>query len=96
MTNWITSHNDRFVGAITTDNFGNIFITGSYSSDTTVIDIDTLINNSSLGTNDIFLAKYNSAGNLIYAKSYGGNGDDIPFSINVSSTNNIYLVGLNI
>jgi len=42
---------------------------------------------------DIFFAKYNAAGKLIFAKDIGGTAGQSPVSISVSKDHSIYLVG---
>lgn len=77
---------------IVVDNAFNIYITGDFASPTLAFDTKTLTNTAN-GTDDIFLAKYNSAGNIIWAKNYGGSRNDIGNSLIVDNLNNIYLTG---
>lgn len=78
---------------ITRDASGNILVTGYFAG---VVDFDpsaatqTL---ASIGSNDIFLAKYNAAGNYLWAKSMGGTLSDIALGIKTDGANNIYLTG---
>jgi hypothetical protein len=44
-------------------------------------------------TDDIFFAKYNAAGKLIFAKDIGGTEGQAPISITVDAMHNIYLTG---
>jgi hypothetical protein len=60
---------------VTTDTFGNIYISGFYSSDFITIGTVTL-QNAGLSFNDIFLAKYNPSGNLLWAERFGGSDND--------------------
>lgn len=75
------------------DAYGNIYLTGRFSSSTLTVGSFTLTN-SSAGTDDIFLIKYDASGNIIWAKSAGGNDLDYPTSIAIDNTGNIYVVGL--
>lgn len=56
--------------SIATDNTGNIYVTGSFSSDTLIIGSDTLCGNNK----DVFIAKYDTAGNPIWAKGFFSSG----------------------
>src|SRR5207244_3723553 len=60
-----------------TDAFGNCYQTGYYH-DTISFGLDTLIG---VGTNNFFLVKYDSSGNVIWAKSSAGTGDERAFSV---------------
>lgn len=75
--------------SITVDGTGNAFITGRFTGTTT-------FGNSSLtsnGSDDIFLAKYNSACDLIWVKQIGGAGTDNCLSITIDPSGNIYTTG---
>jgi hypothetical protein len=75
--------------SITTDASGNIYIAGYYrgtaSFGTTSI--------TSAGTDDIFLAKYNNNGALIWVQSAGGINTDYATSIGVDASDNVYITG---
>jgi hypothetical protein len=73
------------------DNSGNVYVAGQYT-DTAVFSAITLISSSS---EDIFLAKYDVNGNLIWIKSVGGYNIDSPTSFAVDNNNNIYMTGVN-
>ena len=78
---------------ITNDGSGNIYITGSYS-DTLDFDpgpgISNLISN---GYSDIFFAKYDSSGNLIWAKGLGSSLGDYPNCILIDSSGDLFIGG---
>ncbi len=48
---------------------------------------------SSKGSDDIFLAKYDLNGKLLWIKSAGGESQDIPYSLAADQSGNIYLTG---
>ena len=52
----------------------------------------TITKNSS-GSNDIFVAKINSAGTWLAVQSAGGPGFDIAYALAIDSENNIYVTG---
>lgn len=76
------------------DNQGNILITGIYKG-TCDFDpgIGTYVISSNSGNPDIFIAKYNTLGSFIWAKSLGGVSNDIATSIDIDLSNNIYVSG---
>ncbi len=90
---YITSIFFMSVGAVTTDAAGNIYITSSFIKPTMTIGSTTLTN-SGTSNNDIFVAKYTSAGVPVWASSVGGTGDDYGFGIAVASTGDVYVSGM--
>lgn len=77
------------------DNNGNIFITGSFQSPTLTFGSTTLTNpNMGNGTGDVFIAKYDSNGNVTWAKSAGGIAyNDYSQSIITDINDNVYISG---
>ena len=79
--------------AVVTDLSGNIYLSGHFQG-TENFDPDSgLTILSSNGKSDIFVLKLNPQGNLIWAKSFGGAGNDICLSIASDRVGNIYLSG---
>jgi hypothetical protein len=76
--------------AIATDASGNIYVTGFFS-ETTSFGTTNLV---SSGTEDVFVAKYNPAGTLLWARRAGGNEYDEGRGIAVDSGGNVYVTGL--
>jgi hypothetical protein len=76
--------------SIAADANGYVYIAGGFQSDTIVLGSDTLINK---GYTDIFIAKYNSSGEVVWAKSVGGSYNDWANSIVLDSLGNIYIAG---
>lgn len=77
---WLTSlsgANDDVVRGVCLDSLSNCYITGSFSG-TTVIGGQTLTSN---GATDIFVAKLNSVGDLVWAMSFGSISLDLAFDI---------------
>lgn len=77
------------------NNNGDIWITGSFYSPSISFDSLTLKNSDSLGlTKDIFIAKLNSSGNILFAKSEGGAAQsDYGNAIVVDKNDNAYVTG---
>lgn len=79
---------------VCTDNTGNIYITGSFSGSTFVVfGNDTLRINSTNVTSDVYLVKYNSSGNILWAKSFGGSYADLSNAICTDPSGNVYVTG---
>ncbi len=78
---------------ITLDSSGNVIIAGRFSGS---LDFDPSINVNfkvSNGNRDIYLAKYDSLGNLVWVNSMGGNLYDDAEDVLVDTVGNIYLAG---
>jgi hypothetical protein len=70
---------------ISTDNNGNIYVTGLTQG--------ILPNNSTLGTTDAFIAKYNASGTQLWIKQFGTSDVDEAYGISVTSGGNLYVTG---
>ncbi len=84
---------DDFGLSITTDSSGNVFTTGSYQGTADFDPSAGTANLSSAGIGDIFITKFDSSGNLVWAKSMGGTADDAGGAIAVDTSGNIYTTG---
>jgi hypothetical protein len=72
---------------------GTIYIAGVYQA---TADFDPTAATANLvgpGSDDIFLAKYDTDGNYIWAKEIGGSGRDRTYCIDIDSAENIYMSG---
>lgn len=74
---------------IACDNSGNSYITGYYTGTATF----GSYNLTSISGIDIFIAKYNSSGDCIWAKSEGGDFSEKGKKIAVDNSGNIYIGG---
>ncbi len=83
------SDGNDYPSAITMDLSGNLCITGLTHSSTIIFDNVTLLNKVA----DIFVVKYSSNGNVIWAKNAGGNGYDYSKDISTDAAGNLYLTG---
>jgi hypothetical protein len=68
---------------IEVNEIGEVFITGGFSQSITL----GLTNFNSLGFRDVFIAKLDSSGNFIWAKSAGSNQDDVNYAIGLNVIN---------
>ena len=83
------------LGGVATDMFGNVYITANFQRSSITIGSTTLVNADPTGsTNDILLVKYDPSGNVAWAKSTGGNGNDEAYGITVTPAGNIYIAGV--
>jgi hypothetical protein len=69
---------------IATDLSGNVFITGSTSG---------ALAGASAGGSDAFVAKYNAAGDLLWARQLGTSEDDNSWGITTDSEGNAFITG---
>ncbi|WP_193188552.1 hypothetical protein [Nisaea sediminum] len=82
-----------FGNAIQVDSSGNSYVTGYFNG---TVDFDPgagITNLTSAAGDDIFIAKYSSSGELVWAKSVGGTSTDQALSITIDSSGNSYLTG---
>ncbi len=76
--------------SINTDLSGNVFATGAFQSPTITFGTYTLTNT---GSTDVFLVKYDSNGNVLWAKSAVGNYIDYPWSVCTDPSGNVIITG---
>ena len=74
----------------TTDILGNVYVAGYFDCPIITFGSDTLINSSN---NDMFLVKYNQAGNVIYAKAAGGTSTNYANAVSADAFGNVYVGG---
>lgn len=70
-----------------------IFVSGSYSGTATFPSLTNPVIITSAGGNDIFVTKFNSTGNALWARSMGGTEDDVANDIQVDDSGIIYITG---
>ncbi len=80
------------VSGICLDSMGNISITGQYS-ETAIFGTSIPITLVSSGSYDVYVAKYNIAGEVTWAESLGGIGIDYAGGISSDHNGNIFLTG---
>ena len=83
------------IGGIATDTIGNVYVTTSFNLSTIIVGTTTLTNKAPYdATDDILLVKYDTSGNVVWSKSSGGSGMDIPFGLTVTRAGDIYIAGM--
>jgi hypothetical protein len=83
--------NSNMGSGVAVDSVGNVYVTGCFGSSTITFGTFTLTNNSSI--ENIYLVKYNGNGNVIWAKSAGGSGNDQGIGITTDSKGNVIITG---
>ncbi|HTL81711.1 MAG TPA: T9SS type A sorting domain-containing protein [Bacteroidia bacterium] len=78
--------------SIATDAMGNVFATGCFKSDTIRFG-NFVLTNSSPDTNDIFLVKYDTHGNVRWAVHGGGTCEDVCNAVCTDAYGNCYITG---
>ncbi len=82
--------------AVASDSNGNLYVTGTSSSSTFKIynkddsEFSTITN---LGSGDTFLIKYNSSGFVQWVCRIAGVADEVAYTLNIDSNDNIYVGG---
>ena len=84
--------------SLSVDDDGNVYVTGYFNSRSIAFDNIIVPNYDSASPNqylprDIFIAKYNTNGDAIWAKGAGGSDNDDARSLAVNSDAGIYLTG---
>lgn len=83
---------DEATGVVT-DNSGNVYVVGRFSG-TVDFDFGSGIGNlTSNGSTDIFIAKYSSNGNYLWAHAIGGTDLDGAYNVKVDNANNVIVCG---
>lgn len=84
------SSGDDFARAIATDNQNNLIVAGEFRGS---MQIGTKVLQSA-GGSDVFVAKLDAAtGNVVWAKGFGGTGDDVAKAVAVDDAGGIYFTG---
>lgn len=80
--------------SVATDPYDNIFITGIFQGPSITFGTTTLYNtDNTFSTQDVFIAKFDSSGNPLWAKSGSGNFMDYGNSLSTDTNGNVFLIG---
>ena len=92
---WATyyGYNEYYGTELIIDKPGNIYITGSTTSDTGIATTGAYQTAYS-GSGDIFLAKFSPSGSLLWATYYGGSNEEYGGSTSTDKYGNVYIIGL--
>ncbi len=75
------------------DASGYIYATGSFSGTVDFNPAGAVANLSSNGNSDMFIAKFDTAGNYIWAKNAGGTGADDGADVTIDQSGNVHVTG---
>jgi len=78
--------------SVAVDKLGNVYLTGYFKSSSLTFGSTTLVNAGG-SSYDIFIVKYDPDGNVLWAQSIGGTGDDRGYCIAVDDPGNIFIAG---
>ncbi|MBK8874682.1 MAG: SBBP repeat-containing protein [Bacteroidia bacterium] len=84
---------DDYGNSVAVDATGNLYLAGYFQ---TTVDFNPGAGTNTLtsfGENDIFVAKFDPAGNFVWVNRMGGADFDYAYSIDVDATGNIYTTG---
>lgn len=92
---WLNTQGSQFNDESTNtkiDNLGNVYLCGYFMGTIDVDPSSSVYNLISNGQQDIFLIKYDSQNNLLWANSIGGAGNDVAYGLDVNSSG-VYVSG---
>ena len=78
------------IGGLVIDSFENIYVTGGFYNNTSIGQF-----NLTGSQFDLFIAKFDSSGNCLWAISAGGVGKDASYGICIASNNDLFITGTN-
>lgn len=90
---FITSNGSVSGNSMCVDAVSNIYITGSFAVSADFNPYTLSTNGGGAANLDVFISKFDALGNVIWARSLGGNNQDYGKSINLDAANNIYTIG---
>ncbi|MDP6039375.1 MAG: hypothetical protein QGG64_12550, partial [Candidatus Latescibacteria bacterium] len=80
----------NFGESVATDASGNVFVVGHFEGETMTIGSEVL---SNAGGRDLYVAKVDANGNVLWAASYGGEGDEYAMDVTTDLSGNVYMTG---
>ncbi|HOC57030.1 MAG TPA: immunoglobulin domain-containing protein [Verrucomicrobiota bacterium] len=86
----VTGSNSENARGIAADDAGNVFLAGYYAGTPVFGSLAALTN---AGNSDLFVAKYDPAGNALWARGAGGSGNDHGYALAVDAGGNAFVTG---
>ena len=93
---WIKSAGGIFgdaANAVVVDSSNNVYVAGYFNTQATFGSGADLVQLTSAGGNDIFVAKYSSTGTLLWVRQSGGTGTDVAYTLKLDPSGNILVGG---
>jgi hypothetical protein len=84
---------DDIARSVEVDSDGNIYVVGSFEGSMDVDPSNGEVTLTSAGNTDVFLIKYSSAGNLVWANAIGGGSEDIGFALTLNNNQDVFITG---
>jgi hypothetical protein len=80
--------------SVAIDGSGNAFVTGYFFKGPADFDPGPGVDNhTSNGSRDVFLSKFDSNGDFLWARTWGGSGYDYVYSVGIDGSGNAYVTG---
>lgn len=76
--------------SIASNNFGETFVSGHFNTPNIIIG-STILNSN--GSDDVFISKSDSAGNILWAKNAGGSAVDLCYDLACDNFGNVFATG---
>jgi len=89
---WGGSEGDLGNG-VAVDNAENVYVTGTFNGTVDFKPGSGMDNHTANGSYDVFLSKFDSSGNFIWAKTWGGSSYDGGFSVAADTSGNVFVTG---
>jgi len=90
---WGASGSDFGYG-VAADGSGNTYVTGWFRGNTDFDPGPGEDNHASNGSEDVFLSRFDSSGNFIWAETWGGGNQDWSSGVAVDGSGNVYVTGI--
>ncbi len=91
---WAFNAGSGHTYAITADANGNVYFAGDFNEPKFNLGTFSITNSQVLGGWEVYLAKCDSAGKVLWVKSAGGNGDKDVYGVSADGSGNVYLTGI--
>lgn len=91
--NSINSPSSDNGNAVCVDGSGNVYVTGAFAGTMVTVGTTTLYNTVPGSSQDVFVAKYTSAGTPVWAASANGGGYETAYAISCDPIGNAYVSG---
>lgn len=78
---------------IAPDPAGNYFVVGNFTSDSMTFENTTIVNDTTNGSQDVFIVKYDANENIEWVTNAGGLGGEYAFGMAADRIGNIYTTG---